>query len=181
VQRIALILVAAFALVGCGGDESASESYADDVCSNLSSWVTDVGDTVRSLTDQGLSISRDDIQTAVDQTEEATDALANDLQGLGAPETEDGRQARSELDDLASELRQQLDAIQEAVDSGEGLAAIAAQVSTAISAAANAVNTTVENLRGLDPPGELRDAFENSEQCDELRGQLDDIRSGSRG
>ena len=178
----ALLVAAVLALAGCGGDDepSASEEYANNVCGELSTWVTDVQGTVTSLTDQGLSISRDDIQTAYDQTKESTDAMVNDLEQLGAPETEDGQQAKSALDGLASQLRQQLDVIEEAVNSGGGIASIAATVTTAVSAAANAVNTTYQNLQGLNPPGELRDAFENSDECNSLGDQLGELRSGGR-
>ena len=173
------MLIAVLVLAACGGDDgsASSEDYANDVCSSLSTWVADVEQTVRSLTDQGLSISRDDIQSAFDETKDATDSMVNDLEQLGTPETEDGQQAMDELDELATQLREQLDAIEQAIDSGGGVAAIAAQVSTAVSAAANAVKTTFENLRGLDPGGELRDAFENAEECDSLSEQLENIRS----
>jgi len=176
----ALVLATALLLASCGGDEpSASEEYANSVCSSLSAWVTDVQATTQSLQESGLSTSREDIQSAFDQTKDATDALVNDLEQAGAPETEDGRAAKEQLDALATQLRQQLDLIQQALDSGQGLTAIAATVSTAVSAAANAVNTTYENLKGLDPAGELQDAFENSDDCNSLGDQLADIGSQS--
>jgi membrane protein implicated in regulation of membrane protease activity len=175
-----LLVVLVLSLAACGGDdESASEEYANGVCSSLSSWVTDVQETVQSLTDAGLGTTREDIQAAFDETKDATDTLVNDLEELGTPETEDGQQARSEIDDLTTELRTQLDVIEQALDSGEGVTAIAATVSTAVSTAANAVNTTYQDLQGLDPGGELSDAFESSEDCDSLRDQLDEI--GSEG
>jgi methyl-accepting chemotaxis protein len=176
-----LVVAAVLALAGCGGGDgasSASEDYANDVCSNLSTWVTDVQETVQSVTDAGLGISRDDIQSAFDQTKEATDALANDLEQAGPPETEEGQEAKSRLEDLTTELRQQLDTIQEALDSGAGLTSIAATVASAVSAAANAVNTTFQNLKELDPPGELRGAFENSDECNSLQDQISNLRSG---
>jgi hypothetical protein len=176
----ALLVAAVLALAGCGGDDeaSASESYANDVCSNISTWVTDVQGTVNNLTDQGLSISREDLQTAYDDAKDSTDNMVNDLEQLGAPDTEDGQQAKSELDDLGSELRQQLDVIEEAINSGGGLTTIAATVTTAVSTAANAVNTTFQNLQNLNPPGELRDAFENSDDCNSLQDQISNLRSG---
>jgi membrane protein implicated in regulation of membrane protease activity len=175
---VALLAAIVLALAGCGGDEtSASEEYANGVCSSISTWVTDVQATVQSITDAGLATSRDDIERAFDETQQATDTLLEDLQGLGPPDTEDGQQAQEELDALGTQLRQQLDVIEQAIDSGEGLPAIAAQVSTAISAAANAVNTVYQDLQGLDPAGELRDAFENSDDCNALGDQLNEIRS----
>lgn len=177
-----LFVAAVLALAGCGGDDtpSASEEYANDVCGELSTWVTDVQGTVTSVTDQGLSISRDDLQTAFDQTKESTDSMVNDLEQLGPPETEDGQQAKSALDDLGSELQQQLDTIEQAINSGGSVVSIAATVTTAVSTAANAVNTTYQDLQNLNPPGELRDAFENSDECNSLGDQIAELRSGGR-
>jgi hypothetical protein len=176
----AVLVAAVLAVTGCGGDDeaSASETYANGVCSTMSTWVTEVQGTVNDLTDQGLSISREDLQTAYDDAKDSTDNMVNDLEQLGAPDTEDGQQAKSELDDLGSELRQQLDVIEDAINSGGGLTTIAATVTTAVSTAANAVNTTFQNLQNLNPPGELRDAFENSDECDSLQDQISNLRSG---
>lgn len=185
-RRTALLLVPfvalALALTACGGDDqSASEEYADDVCSTLSTWVTDVEETVTSLTDQGLAISREDIETAVEETKGATETLADDLQALGAPETEDGNEAKSELESLGTTLDQQLATVEEALDSGGGVTALAATVTTAISTAATAVDQAYQDLQGLDPGGELSEAFQDSDECDSLREQLDEIGSGEDG
>jgi membrane protein implicated in regulation of membrane protease activity len=173
-----LTVLLVLALAGCGGDDaSASEDYADGVCMSLSTWVTEVQETVQSLTDAGLATSREDLQASWDETKDATETLVNDLEQLGPPETEDGEQVKSELDALVTELTQQVDAIEQALNSGGGVTAVAAEVSTAISAAANAVETTYQDLRELDPAGELREAFEDSDDCDALEEQLDEIGS----
>jgi membrane protein implicated in regulation of membrane protease activity len=174
----AALLVLVLALAGCGGDgSSASEDYADGVCMSLSTWVTEVQETVQSLTDAGLATSREDLQASWEETKDATETLVNDLEQLGPPETEDGEQVKSELDALGTELTQQIDAIEQALDSGGGVTAVAAEVSAAISAAANAVEMTYQDLQGLDPAGELREAFEDSDDCDALEEQLDEIGS----
>lgn len=173
---ITLLVALALSLAACGGDdESASEEYANGVCSSLSTWVTDVEETVQSVTERGLAVSRADIQGALEETRDATDALVNDLEELEPPETQDGQEARSELDALATRLRQQIDVIEEALDSGGSVTEIAAAVSTAVASAANAVNTTFQNLQELDPTGELPDAFENSDDCESLRDQLAEL------
>lgn len=171
-----LLVVVVLALAGCGGDDSgASEDYANGVCSSLSTWVTEVQETVQSLTDAGLATTREDLQASWDETRDATETLVNDLEQLGPPETEDGERVKSELDELGTALTQQIDAIERALDSGGGVTAVAAEVSAAISAAANAVETTYRDLQGLDPAGELRQAFEDSDDCDELDDQLEEI------
>jgi methyl-accepting chemotaxis protein len=170
------VLVAALFLTGCGGDdESESEDYANTVCTELSEWVTSIDDAISSLTEGGLST--EELEASVQDATAATRELADSLAELGAPDTEDAEQAKEELDSLATELRQQVDAVEMAVDSGEGASAVATSVSTAVSTATTAASSTFEDLEGLDPGGELGDAFRNSDDCDSLRDQLNELGS----
>ncbi len=118
-----LVLVAALSIAaaGCGGDdESSAESWANDVCGNLSQWITDVDEAVRSLTAEGLNFDTDDIREAVDQAKGATEDLVDDLQELGPPDTEAGQEAQAELEDLQGVLESQVDSVEQAIDSGDG-------------------------------------------------------------
>jgi hypothetical protein len=179
VLRAAFLVVVVLAVAGCGGDSepSASEDYANSVCSSFSTWLTDVQATTQSVTDAGLATTKDDIQSAVNDVGDATDKLANDLQAAGAPETEDGNKAKSELDDLTAQLRKQLETIQGSLDSNASILSIASTVSTAVSVALTDVEMTYEQLKSLDPAGELRDAFENGDDCKSLEKQVDELRS----
>ena len=160
-------------LAGCGSDdESATEQWAGDVCSELSSWVTDVEDAVRSLTEKGLALERADVEATTEDVKEATDALVDGLAELGPPETEGGEEARSQLDGLGTQLQQQLDDAEQELQSGE---LTLVNVTTAIATAASAVSTTFESLQSLDVSDELRDAFETAGTCDSLRDQVDTI------
>lgn len=135
--------------------------------------------TTKSLTDAGLSITKDDVENAVDEIEKDTSTLADQLKQEGPPDTEDGQQAKTDLENLTNELQTQIDNVKQAADSGGGAAVLASAVLTAVSNGANALNSTYQSLQGLDPAGELKDAFENSDDCKSLRDQLDEIRSGS--
>lgn len=171
------VLAAVVLLAGCGGDSgsSASEDYANSVCSDLSTWVTDVNGAITSLTDAGLATDRDDVQSSVDQATDATNDLLSSLEALGPPETDAGQQAKSELDSLAATLRQQIETIEQALDADTGAVALAATVTAALSTAASAVESSYNDLRGLDPGGELEDAFQNADDCESLREQVDEI------
>jgi hypothetical protein len=176
-QLSALVIVVL--LAGCGGDSgsSASEDYANSVCGDLSTWVTDVNGAVISLTDAGLATDKEDVQSAVDQAKDATDDLLSSLEELGPPETDAGQEAKSELDSLGATLRQQIETVDQALDADTGAAALTATVTAALSTAATAVESTYNELKGLDPGGELEDAFKNADDCRSLQDQVDEIGS----
>jgi hypothetical protein len=170
-----LALLTAPVLAGCGGeDENATEAWAGGVCSELSSWATSVEDAIASLTAGGVP-SEDDVRTAVDDVSQATQDLGDGLGDLERPETEAGDEAQSEIESLETQLQEQVDAVESAVEEG-GLPALS-QITSAISAAVTAVTSTIESLGSLEAGEELRDAFENSEDCDSLREQIDEIGS----
>ena len=161
------------AVAGCGGDEeNASEQWAGDVCSELSTWVTDVEEVVTSLTTNALSLDKDAVQAATEDVKGATEELVDGLAGLGSPETEAGGQARSELEELGTQLRQQADQVDQAAET-ESLSLVA--VTSALASAASSVRSTFESLQSLDGGEELRDAFEDAAACDSFRQQVDTI------
>jgi membrane protein implicated in regulation of membrane protease activity len=174
----ALIAAAVLALAACGGDngESASESYANSVCGQLSMWAADQRDTLTSLKDAGLSITKEDVQTAVGDVRDSTEVLVSDLKGLDPPETDEGQQAKTELENLGTKLTQQLDTVQQALDANTGVAALASTVTTALSTAATDVNSTLDELENLDS-GEVKDAFQDSDDCKSLRDEVENIGS----
>jgi membrane protein implicated in regulation of membrane protease activity len=173
------ILAVALALAGCGGgdDEDSAESWANDVCGSLSTWVTDIDEAVGSLTENGLSLGEEDVQTAVEQVADATTKLADDLEELGPPETDGGEQAQSELESLATSLRSEVQTVQQAVDSDSGAVAVTSTVSTSVSTVASDVQSTFDNLEGLDPGGELQQGFESADECDSFRDQIEELGS----
>lgn len=173
---LTVVLALALALAGCGGDddEDSAESWANDVCASLSTWATDVEEAVQSVTDAGLAIDEDDLQTAVDDVSEATNTLVDDLEELGPPETEGGEQARSELESLTTTLRSEVETVEQAVESDSGAAELASTVSASISGASADVSSTLESLEGVDPGGELEEGFENADECDSFRERIED-------
>jgi hypothetical protein len=172
---LALVLVLA---AGCGGDdEDSAESWANDVCSSLSTWLSEIDEAVSSLTEEGLSTNEEDLRSAVDQVADATSALGDDLQELGPPETEGGEQARSEIESLATALRSEVESVQQAVEADDDALAVTSAVSMSISMSASEVQSTLSSLEGLDPGGELEEGFENADECDSFRDQVEDLGS----
>lgn len=172
------MFVAALALAGCAGDDDESaEDWANSVCAGMSTWLTEVDEALQPLTDDGLSINEEVLETAVDQVEEATTTLVEDLDELGPPETEGGEAAQRELENLSTELRSEVDTVQEAVDSETGTGELASTVSMSVSEAFEEISSTLAELRGVDPAGELEQGFENADECDSFREQLDELGS----
>ena len=175
-----LAVVAVLGVAGCGGDdESSSEAYANDVCSSVNTWVEDVQGAIGSIRESGLSTTQSEIDTAVQDVASATTNLTEDLRNLGAPDTEAGDQAKSDVQELGNELERQIETVQTAVASGGSVVSIASTVSTALSQALTAVQTTFQELRNLDASEELREAFEDSDDCNSLQEQLSQADSGN--
>ena len=170
---VVLALATISAVAGCGGDEeNASEQWAGDVCSQLSTWVTSVQDAVSSLTANPLSLDKAAVQAATKDVKAATDELVNGLADLGPPQTDSGEQAKSELDDLGSQLQQQVGQVEQEAKAGS-LSLVT--VTSALATASSAVRSTYDSLQSLDTGGELRDGFENAGSCDSFRQQVDTI------
>ena len=116
---VVLALALTPAVAGCGGDEeSESEEWAGDVCTELSTWATSVHEAIRSLTGNPLSLDQDAVQAATEDVKVATDDLVDGLGDLEPFETEAGDQARTELDALGTQLQQQLDEFEQDAEAG---------------------------------------------------------------
>jgi hypothetical protein len=174
---LALVVAALLPLTGCGGgddDGDDTEAWATSVCTEMNTWVGDVEDAVDSLSGEGLQIDRDDVEAAVTQAKDATDELVDGLQGLGPPETDAGQQAKSELDELGTQLQQQMDQVEQSVEGDTRPLALAQTAGTAIATAASEVQSTFDSIQSLEG-GELRDAFESADSCDELRETFEEV------
>ena len=112
------------------------------------------------------------MQAATEDVKGATDELVDGLADLGPPETEAGDQARSELNELGTQMQQHLDEVEQEAEAGT-LSLVT--VTSALATAASAVRSTFERLQSLDGGKELRDGFESAASCDSLRQRVDTI------
>jgi type I site-specific restriction endonuclease len=173
--HLGVIAVLALA-TGCGGSESdqqsATEAWADDVCSTVSDWKGAVEDAQTTLSDPA-NLSANDIQAALESVSTATTAFVDDLQDIGPPDTEAGEQAGAQLSTLSDQLQEQADVVTRTLNqTSANLQELLAQVSTATKALSTMVTdsvTAVENIRQLDGAEELESAFQDSQTCQDLR------------
>jgi hypothetical protein len=170
------IVVASVALVGAGcgsSDEvSATESWASDLCTSVQTWSDAVQAAGTTLQDTS-SLSPESVGDALEGVIDATSTLADDVTGLGPPDTESGEQAQDTVTELADMLQTDASTLQSALDDAgdSGLTGLLEQISTittTLGSMASAVAQAFSDLRELDVQGELESAFTDAEACDGL-------------
>jgi gas vesicle protein len=168
---LALAVAVAALAAGCGDDTSSPEEWANGVCSAFSDWresVTTAGEELRSG-----ATNKDDLEAAVDDLEDATDEFVDDIRSLDDLETEEGQKAKETLDQLADDVDQNKEDIQETVSGASGvqeLVQAATSIGSTISLMGQQLQQTFQELEQLEPGSELSDAFENADGCQSLSG-----------
>jgi hypothetical protein len=169
------LLVASLALVaaGCGGngETSSAEEWADDFCSAVVDWRSELERIGNDLTDTG-SLSEDRIRELAGEADTATRDLIDTVRGLGAPDTESGDEVEQSVNEFADTVDAEREEIEEAVDEIEGIVDIGdaiATVGTSLGAMATALGEVLATFGGAEVDEEIRTAFSESEACDQLQ------------
>jgi hypothetical protein len=166
-----MLLASACGGSGGGSSQSATEKWADGVCSSLNTWKTSVTNAGASLS--GGNLSEDQVKSAVSDVNDATTKLSSDLKGLGRPDTDSGQQAEEALTTLSTQLDQDVAQINQAVEGASGPTAavgIATSVGASLSQMSTQVSAALGKLDNLDAKGELNSAFQKSDACTQLTG-----------
>jgi len=177
-QAIAIIaLAASLALVaaGCGGSDESSETsatveWADGFCTAITSWT----DSLQQIGDEFAdpsSLNQEGLDQAANDIREATQTLVDDLEGLGAPDTESGQEVKDAIDELSTTLEGDLTEIEDTVEGVSGLTDLpgaVTSISTALSSLATAFSSTFQTIEDADVQGELEDAFNEADSCSEI-------------
>jgi hypothetical protein len=174
VPRVTLAaLVLSFLLVaGCGGsssNESSAEEWAGGLCSALTTWTGSVKSSANSL--KG-NLSEDGLKSAAGDIKSASDTLVGDLKDLGKPDTKAGQDAKDAVDQLSSEVEDDVQEIQSTVDKAsgvQGVLAAASSISATLSKMGNQINSAASKLDSADASGELKQAFQDAPACKDLR------------
>jgi hypothetical protein len=168
---VALALLAA----GCGGDGNGGDDtlstseWANEFCGAITTW----GESLQSATEpiRGGNVSKEALQEAADDIQSATQEFTDSLEGLGAPDTEAGQEAKDLLAGLDEELDDDLQQIQTAADNASlsNIQSTASTVANTLAAMAQQIATTFEELGRLDAADELEQAFNEADSCEEIR------------
>jgi hypothetical protein len=165
---VVVILIGAFALSGCGGDdgnETTSPKWADSLCTDLGQWKSSMESVAASF--GGGNLSQEQVQDAVNEAASATEMLVGNLQDLGRPDTEAGQEAEDAVNQLADELQTDIGEAERAA-AGADTAQAASSIRDTFTTAQNQVTSAVTGLEQLDPQGELTSALEQSDRCRDL-------------
>jgi hypothetical protein len=166
---LALVLVGAS---GCGGNgQTASERWADEVCSSIGDWRDQVfsirNDVAKKARDGSLDAG--ELRSALDKTADETGTLVRRLRDAAPPETEAGRRAGKKLDEILARVSSLLASARSKAAAADSLPAAITAAGPDLSRAANEVVSGMEQLSRLDPAGELHAAFRDAKSCRDLR------------
>jgi hypothetical protein len=169
-KAVALSLLAAALLAGCGGDYGppSATDWADDLCSALGDWTNSVTSAAQSVTEEP---SRESVESAVDDVEGATQTLVDDVEDLETPDLEAGQEAEQSVDELSDSLSAEVEKVKETAENATlgNISESVSAISASFSAMKQQISTAFTELEGLDPGGELRTAFEEADSCSELQ------------
>jgi hypothetical protein len=158
---------------GCGEEESGPGAWAGDVCSSVQEWRENL--TSLAVDAQMEGLSPDTVMTAIEGGVEATSRLRDQLDDLGPPDTEAGDEIEQELDALADSV---METAEEARDRAEALPENQSvpeliqslmTIARDLQSVAGEAEATFDELEELEPGRELEEAFESSEDCQDLR------------
>lgn len=178
-RALAATLVAAVALLaaGCGSSESessdatATTEWAEGLCSSITTWKSSLTSIVDGL--KGGDLSKDSLSGAVDEAKISTNEFTSSLDALGTPDTDAGQEAKDAVDALSSEIKADIQTIQDAVENASGVAGFLSAVQVVqetISKAVTQVSDTLASFQDIDAKGELEQAFKDAPSCQKLTG-----------
>jgi phage shock protein A len=174
VAALATVLVTVALVSGCGGGSSSSdtkpaEDWANSVCSAITTWTSSVRQTGDDLR-QG-NVNKASLNKAVNDFESSTKQFADDLKGLGRPDTDAGDKAQASVEKLAGEVQSDADQIKSEIKGASGLSGYQkalTNVGVTLQKMGQQVTNTFQELGNLDAKGELESAFKKADKCSSL-------------
>jgi hypothetical protein len=171
----ALVVLVGAACGGSGGDSTstsaaAAQDWTNGLCTATNTYIqslTSLGDTLK-----GGNITRDSLNSAVDEAKSATQTFADDIKAVGsAPVSES--EAKKVLDDLTDELSKGADAIKSALsdvsNASEALGAVSTVTAT-LATFGTQISSAYSQVKELDPKGTIQSAFADAPACSSLIG-----------
>jgi hypothetical protein len=172
---VALSAVLAAVAAGCGGS-SPEEKWAGSVCSDVADWKSEVqkaSDDVKTQLQSPQAGTLAAIDADVRSAVSATEQLATDLKATKPPDTDAGRQAKQEIDDLSNQLdatvakaKQTVDGVPQGAGLTETVKALA-PLASSLSSLAVAASSTLASVKAT--ASEIKKGFEDADSCKEFQ------------
>lgn len=176
---VSIVLSAGLLLGACGdggGDGDSAQAYASRVCTAFSTWVQDITSRNETLT-QSLdpqstpAEGKEQLQIFLDAVIQDTDKLISSVDAAGVPDVEGGQQAATQIKQAAETAKTSFENARTEVEQlptdPQGFQAGAQQIGGEIGSSLSRVG---EELRNRSQSEEIRQAFEESPSCAQLRG-----------
>jgi hypothetical protein len=166
-----LLTVVAVAATGCGKKKPPTTTqWMNNLCTSITTWTDSLSSAAQSVTSG--SATKDSLQSAAGDVQDATKTFADDLRSLGKPNTQAGAQAQQSLDSLSTKIDSNVKTIQTAIDNASGLSGVLtaiSSVSATLAVMRDEVRSTYEQLTKLGASSELKQAFNSAQACAPLR------------
>ena len=173
-----LVLSAMLAILsaGCGGDTSAEEEWAGDICTAVGGWQDQVeqssSDAREALQSPGAGTVAA-IEAEVREIIDATGKLGDDLKELEPPDTEAGDEAKRELDTLAAQLDATATNLKETFDNlpeNAGITEVADALEPLVPAIQSLIASASSTFAAVKESGsELEEGFDEADSCERYR------------
>ena len=171
-----LTLVLAFLAAGCGGGQSAEEKWANDVCTPINDWNTQIRQLINSAKSAVSSPDAstiDKLKSDAQKAVSATNTLKSDLQNLPPAPGANGETARANFTSFANQVSQTVNMLNTSVSNLSSSTNLS-QAATALSSAAGQLSTFTTQAKSAVSSAEqtsskLKSGFEDADSCKDLR------------
>jgi hypothetical protein len=179
-RRVASVLALASILVvvaaGCGGGQSEEEKWAGNVCTDISNWQSQVKkstDNIQAALQSPGTGTLATINSEIQKAVNATSQLAANLKALNPPNTDEGAQAKQQLDALGTQVektttqaKQTIQSVPEGASTSETIKKLSPLAPALQSLATNTSNT----LAAVKASGEkIKEGFDKADSCKQFR------------
>jgi hypothetical protein len=175
---VAAIVIAAVAMRLTADDDSSTTAWADSVCTSLGDWRA----SIVALTDASGGLDKATLEQKLADADDATKQLVSELEALGPPDLGQGDEIEQQLETavegletqyaaLKADAQQELDSADSVAELLQGLASLAPQFQALLTSASAAVDDLENANVGEDAKAELKQAFDDADSCQELRGE----------
>jgi hypothetical protein len=166
-----VLLLAVLAVSGCGDNQTASEKWADDVCSSTGDWVDTMSSIRNDLTKKARdgTLNVNDLRSGLERAANETQSLVRELREAGPPKTAAGNRASDRLNAVVSKVKRLLESARSKAENADSLQDALVAAAPDLAQAASEVDSGVRQIVEDNPAGEVRDAFRDTKSCQELR------------